>query len=206
MPTVLSGSDRYTAINSSRLFLNGGLRGQWLQSVLDFNITNLHPMSDWSHYFPHCCTVNICEPTVYFTAWLFSAVAWVGLPNFLIFTVMLDTQSLNTSLLEVMIPSKMNAYLFAIWVTLLCNTSSMLGGRQSILAWSGWFLAIVQDMCLCGDSICTAGLRRQAALASYVSFVIKFFAIHQTMGPAEWGNTCCVKAYVPVWPRRKVYQ
>jgi hypothetical protein len=40
-----------------------------------------------------------------------------------------------------------------------------------------------------GDSIYTVELRRPAALASYVSFVIKFFAIHQNMGPAQWGNT-----------------
>jgi hypothetical protein len=45
-PTVRQGSERYTAINCCMLFLNGGLRGQLLQSVLVFNITNLHAMSD----------------------------------------------------------------------------------------------------------------------------------------------------------------
>jgi hypothetical protein len=45
-PSVGQGSECYTAINSSMLFLNGGLRGQLLQSVLVFNITNMHAMSD----------------------------------------------------------------------------------------------------------------------------------------------------------------
>jgi hypothetical protein len=58
-PIVRQGSERYTAINCSMLFLNGGLRGQSLQSVLVFNITNMHAMSDWSDYFPCSCRVNI---------------------------------------------------------------------------------------------------------------------------------------------------
>jgi hypothetical protein len=45
-PTVRQGSERYTAINCIMLFLNGGFRGQSLQSVLVFNITNMHAMSD----------------------------------------------------------------------------------------------------------------------------------------------------------------
>ena len=45
-PTVRQGSERYTAINCSMLFLNGGLRGQSLQSVLVFIIINMHAMSD----------------------------------------------------------------------------------------------------------------------------------------------------------------
>jgi hypothetical protein len=45
-PTVRQGSERYTSINCSMLFLNGGFRGQSLQSVLAFNITNMHAMSD----------------------------------------------------------------------------------------------------------------------------------------------------------------
>jgi hypothetical protein len=45
-PTVHQGSERYTAINFSMLILNGGFRGESLQSVLVFNITNMHAMSD----------------------------------------------------------------------------------------------------------------------------------------------------------------
>ena len=40
--TVCQGSECYTAINCSILFLNGGLRGQSLQSVLVYNFTNMH--------------------------------------------------------------------------------------------------------------------------------------------------------------------
>jgi len=49
----------------------------------------------------------------------------------------------------------------------------------------------------CGDSIYTAQLRRLAALESSVSFVIKFFAIHHIMGPAQWGNTWWLKLALP---------
>jgi len=45
-------------------------------------------------------------------------------------------------------------------------------------------------MFLGGDFICTAELTRMAALALYILFLIKFFAIHQNMGPAHGGNTC----------------
>jgi hypothetical protein len=45
-PTVRQGSAPYTAIHCNMLFLNGGFRGQSLQSVLVFNITNMHAMSD----------------------------------------------------------------------------------------------------------------------------------------------------------------
>jgi hypothetical protein len=51
-------------------------------------------------------------------------------------------------------------------------------------------------MWLPGDCICIAELRRPAALESYVSFVIKFFAINQSMGPAQWGNTLLAKAHI----------
>jgi hypothetical protein len=45
-PTVRQGSERYPAINCSMLFINEGLRGQSLQSVLVFIIPNIHAMSD----------------------------------------------------------------------------------------------------------------------------------------------------------------
>jgi len=103
---VRQGSERYTAINCIMLFLNGVFRGQSLQSVLVFDFTNVHAMSYWSDYLPCSCRVNIQEPAVCFTVSLFSAVSRVGIPSILISTAMSDTQSLNTSLLEVMIPSK----------------------------------------------------------------------------------------------------
>jgi hypothetical protein len=52
---------------------------------------------------------------------------------------------------------------------------------------------IILNMSLRGDSIYTVELRRLAALVSYVLFVIKFFAIYQNMGPAQWGKTCWQK-------------
>jgi hypothetical protein len=52
------------------------------------------------------------------------------------------------------------------------------------------------DMRLRGDSIYTVELRSPAALASYVSFAIKFFAIHQNMGQAQWRNKCWQKLTV----------
>jgi len=88
------------------LSLNGVLRGHSLQSVLVFNFTNMHAMSYWSDYFPCSCRVNIWEPAVCITVWLFSAVFRFGLPTILISTAMSDTKSLNTSLLAVMISSK----------------------------------------------------------------------------------------------------
>jgi len=58
-PTVSHGSERYTTILCSVLFLNGGFRGQSLQSVLVFIITHMHAMSDRSDYYPCSCRVNI---------------------------------------------------------------------------------------------------------------------------------------------------
>jgi len=54
-------------------------------------------------------------------------------------------------------------------------------------------LEILIDMRLHANFICTAGLRKPEALESYVSFVFKFFAIHQNMAQAQWGNTCWQK-------------
>jgi len=53
--------------------------------------------------------------------------------------------------------------------------------------WAGsvLLLGMIGDMCLHGDSVYTAELKRPAALPSYVSCVIKFFAIHQNMGPPQ---------------------
>jgi hypothetical protein len=58
-----------------------------------------------------------------------------------------------------------------------------------MMAQSGLLLGIILNMRLCGDSIYPVELRRPTALASYVLFAIKFFAIHQNMGQAQWGNT-----------------
>jgi hypothetical protein len=44
--TLRQGTECFTAINCSMLFPNGGFCGYSLQSVLVFNITNMHAMSD----------------------------------------------------------------------------------------------------------------------------------------------------------------
>ena len=87
----------------------------------------------------------------------------------------------------------LNVSLFVIWATLFYKSSAMLGGLQWMWARSGLLLGMILDMRLHGDSIYTAELWRPATLASYGLFVIKCFAIHLTMGPAEWGNTCWKK-------------
>jgi len=86
-----------------------------------------------------------------------------------------------------------NVSWFAIWATLHCKSSSMRGGLPRMKARSGILLGIILDMRRRGASIYTARLRRPAVQASFVSFVIKFFAIHQNTGPAQWGNTCWQK-------------
>jgi len=48
-------------------------------------------------------------------------------------------------------------------------------------ALSDLLLGMILNMRHCGDSIYTAALKRPVALASYVLFVLKFFAIHQNM-------------------------
>jgi len=58
-PTVRQGSELYTAIHCSMLFRNGGLSSHSLHSVLVFNITNMHAVSEWSEYFPCSWRVNI---------------------------------------------------------------------------------------------------------------------------------------------------
>jgi hypothetical protein len=88
---------------------------------------------------------------------------------------------------------KMNMTWFLISATLYCKSFSMLSWLQWIKARSGLLLWINLDMRCHGDSIYTVELKQQAALASYVSFVFRFFAIHQNMGPAQWGNTSLQK-------------
>ena len=88
---------------------------------------------------------------------------------------------------------KMDVTLFVVWATILYKSSSMLCGLQWMWTPSRLVLGVILDMGLRGDSIYTVELMRQAALASYVLFVINFFVIHQNKGPAQWGNTCWQK-------------
>jgi hypothetical protein len=69
-------------------------------------------------------------------------------------------------------------------VTILHESSSILGELQSMNARIVVLFGITLDMGVDGDLICTTELRRLAALELYVLFVIKFFAIYQNMEPA----------------------
>jgi len=80
--------------------------------VLVFNFTNMHAMSHRSDVFLACSSeVNIYEPAFYLTIMYLLTVTQIELPRVQFPTVMSDTKSLNTSLLEVMISSN-NLHVF----------------------------------------------------------------------------------------------
>ena len=95
---------------------------------------------------------------------------------------------LNTSFLEVMISSK-NERVFSRALSnlilqimfLACQASMSLGSNRPVT----WINPRHAPL-WCFHSQCK--LSRLAALASYVPFVIKIFAIHQKMGAAQWGT------------------
>jgi len=99
-------SEHQTAMNCIVLFLNRVVHGQSLQSNLVYNFTNMHAVSYSSDFFTCSSRVNIWEPTCCYAVSLLSAVFRVGLPSCLIPTAMSDSNSLNISFLELMIPSK----------------------------------------------------------------------------------------------------
>jgi len=94
---------------------------------------------------------------------------------------------------------KMNVSLFMLWATLLSEASSMLSGVQSMKTRSRLLFGIILNISLRRDSIHTAELSTQAGLALYLLFVIKFLAIHPTLRPAQWGNTCWQKLTSQSW-------
>jgi hypothetical protein len=85
---------------------------------------------------------------------------------------------------------KMILSFFKIWATLHCKLFSMHGELQWMKTRSGLFLGIIRDLYHLSESTYTAERKQPAALATYVSFVMMFLAIHDNMGPAQWGNTC----------------
>jgi len=133
--------------------------------------------------------VNFQEPTFYFTITQLFTVTGVGLPIYPIPTAMWDRKSWNTWCSRLWSPPKLNVSLFVIWTSLLCKSSSMLRVLRWMWVQNVLVHGIILEMLLRGDSICTVESRRLVALASDVSYVIKFFANHQNMGPAVWGNT-----------------
>ena len=93
-------------MNCIELFLNRVLQCQSSKYHLVHNFTNMRAMSYRSDFRISGGRVDINEPTVGCAVSWISAVFWVGLPSFVILTAMLDSKSLNTSWLEVMISSK----------------------------------------------------------------------------------------------------
>jgi len=77
-------SECYTVMNCIVLFLNPVLCSQSLQFDVEYNFTNMHPMSYRSEFLSCSCIVNIKEPAVYITLLLLSAVSPARLPIFLI--------------------------------------------------------------------------------------------------------------------------
>jgi len=69
----------------------------------------------------------------------------------------------------------------------------MLGGFSWMYARNVLLLGIILDIRLHAGCICTAELSWTAAVELYVSFLIKFFAIHQNLGSTPLGNTCWQK-------------
>jgi len=86
--------------------INWVLHGQSFQYIFVYHFTSMHAMSHRSDFFACRSRVNIYGPAICCTITLLLAVTRVVLSNFLIPTAMSDTQSLNTSMLEVMISSK----------------------------------------------------------------------------------------------------
>ena len=95
-------------MNRFELILNWVLRGRSFQSVFLYNSGNLHALSDWSDFSACSCGVDIWQTTVNFNVSWLSALFWVGLTNILTSTVISESTSLNSSLLEVVISSKNN--------------------------------------------------------------------------------------------------
>jgi hypothetical protein len=99
-------SASYTAMECIQLVLNWVLHGRSVRYVLVYNFTNLHAMFHRSDFFGSSSSVNSSEPTFCFTIPWISTVSQVKIRRFLIPTTTLDSNSLTTSLLPVIISSK----------------------------------------------------------------------------------------------------
>jgi len=93
-------------MNCIVVFLTRVICGQSFQSVLVYNVTNMHAMSYRSDLFTCRYRVNIYEHAVCWIVTLLSAFSRVRLPSFPMPTAMSNAKSLNTSLLEVTISSQ----------------------------------------------------------------------------------------------------
>jgi len=197
------GSVSYTATNCIALFLNGVCYGQFFWYVLVFNFTLFHAMFHRAYYFlAHCPRVIIWETVSYFIIESRLTASQAKLHSIQILTILSVSKSFYTLLLVVISLPTMNGSLFVIWATSLHISHLMIWEFQRISAHSIPFLEISIEMRICGDSVCSAQFKRLLSPVSYISFVINFFASHQNMWPAEWGNTyyqMVVFETVPNW-------
>jgi len=99
------GSERYTAMYCIVLFLNQVSPGQSLQSVLVYNFKNMHAMSYRSDFLTCSCSQYLRSRSLLYYNVTFGSLS-SQITQHSNFPTMLDSQSLNTSLLEVMISSK----------------------------------------------------------------------------------------------------
>ena len=184
------GSECYSAMNRIVLFLNRNLCGQSLQSDRVYNFTNMHSMSYKSDFILVAVESIFKNPQFPLQYCFFQQSFESDYPAFR-FRLPCRIQNLWTPRCSRSwsLP-KMNTSLFLNWVTW---SFWMIGGLHWMSTRSSLLLGIILDRRLRGDPIYTAELSRPAVLASYRLFVIKFFAIHQNMGPAQLGNTCWQK-------------
>ena len=88
-------------------------------------------MSHWSDIFLACSSrVNIQEPASYFTVMIILSVSQIELTSFQIPTAMLDSKSLNMSMLKVMISYKIAHIFIRNLSDLTLQKCMMLGGLQ----------------------------------------------------------------------------
>jgi len=181
-------------LQSSAYFQNAVINSLSSLYAPVFNFTNMHPMSHRSDFCLACSSkVNIKNQLSSLQYRIF------GLslkPNYTVFKLLPPSGNHNLSVprcWRLGYLQLIKVCLLVIWTTLLFKSSLMPGGLQWRWAANNQLLVIIRDMGPGGDSIFPTELRRPAALASDVSCVIKFFAIHQNMGPSQWGITCWQK-------------
>lgn len=142
-------------------------------------MTNVHAKSHRSFIVLACSSrVSMSELALYFLITQRLTVFEVTSRSCLILTVISDLACLDTALLDIMISCKIQHGC----IHDMSNTiyKSCLRLHELLRMWTRRvsFLIIILDMYLLGVSIFTAEVRKPAAMAFYVLFVDKFFAIH----------------------------
>jgi len=113
-------------------------------------------------------------------------VSEVEMGSYQIFTMMSDAASLDSPVLEVVISSNNECVIIrdltdrTLQIILDARCSSLTVGWKCTIAWNN------SSHVPSWQFFYTVELKRPATLEWYVSLVIKFFATHQNMGPAQW--------------------